>query len=92
MVLAGAAAAEENPLREPARAVLERPCGKCHDAKSASAKLAALAIYDLTQIDFAAKMTPAQLQSAMRRLERSAPADDQAIFAQFVSLELARRR
>lgn len=85
-------AGERNPLREQARNVLETSCGRCHDGALATAKPAALAIYDLSKPDFAARMTPAQLASALRRLEKQAPAADLAVFSQFVALELARKR
>ena len=98
-----AAAAEprrENPLNEQARGVLATGCGRCHDGAAPTAKPAALAVYDLSEPHFADRLSPARLARALHRLEGAVAPDDQpkrvhaadvALFAQFVTLELARR-
>ena len=89
----------QNPLRDEARTVLETWCGNCHVGSYPSALPKALAVYDLTEPDFAARLSPRQLSSALHRLEaelgpdgepRSVPAREKATFAEFVVLELAR--
>ena len=91
----------QNPLRDEARTVLETYCGNCHVGSYATALPKALSVYDLTEPDFAARLSPAQLSSALHRLEqdlgpdgepRSVPARDRALFGEFVVLELARPR
>ena len=90
----------QNPLRDEARTILETWCGNCHINSYPTALPKALAIYDLSEADFAARLSPAQLSSALHRLAadlgpdgepRTVPARDRARFAEFVVLELARR-
>ena len=82
-----------NPWREPARAVLERRCGDCHRADSPLAQPRALAVYTLNDIDFAARMTAAQLDSMAVRISDGASADDAdvTVVKQFIAFELAAR-
>src|SRR4051812_15458205 len=76
-----------NPHREAARAILERHCGECHRADSPSAKSRALAVFNLNELDFAARMSPRQLRSAAMRLEGLGGVDarDQKTFAAFIA-------
>lgn len=62
-------------LRESAREVLDRNCGECHTSALPTALPRALAIYDLSQLDWSQRMTPVQLHDAEGRLkEPIAPA------------------
>jgi len=91
LLLASAGAhAEGIALRDDARAILKTRCGSCHDGDLATAKPAALAIYDLSKSTWADGLSAARLESMRRRIERSpASADDRARFAAFVEAELA---
>src|SRR5215813_13990833 len=75
-----AAAAEprrQNPLNEQVRGVLATGCGRCHDGAASTAKPAALAVFDLSEPDFADRLSPARLAKALRRLEGAVAPDDQ---------------
>jgi mono/diheme cytochrome c family protein len=87
-------------LRERARDVLSTHCGSCHTRGLKTAMPKALAIFELTLGDFAATMSPRQLESGKHRLAsdlaedatpRNVPKADQQLFARFVAAELARR-
>jgi mono/diheme cytochrome c family protein len=56
-------------LRESAREVLDRNCGECHTSALPTALPRALAIYDLSQLDWSQRMTPGQLHDAEGRLK-----------------------
>jgi hypothetical protein len=58
-------------LRDDARVVLERHCGQCHIGAYPSALPRALAIFDLSEMEWYGKMSAVQLKSALARL--SAP-------------------
>ena len=94
MVLSGAAAvaAEKSvPGREEARKVLkERGCGKCHDTAVSTENPQALAVYDLHEVDWPAKMSDLRLPKLMTRL-KSAPAADRKVVKRFIEAELAVR-
>jgi hypothetical protein len=65
-----------NPYREPARAILEDRCGKCHRADSVDANPRALAVFTLNDADFAARMNPQQLRDMLGRFTGEiAPSD-----------------
>jgi hypothetical protein len=51
-----------------ARAIVDHYCAKCHDGSRATAKPAALAVFDLRDRDWTARMTDAQLREAPVRL------------------------
>lgn len=85
-----------NPLREPARTILEVHCGKCHRADSPDANPRALKVFTLNDIDFAAQMNDQQLRDMLGRFtgeissnEGVAPAETAAIRA-FVTVEAFR--
>ena len=59
-------------LRESARELLDANCGECHTRGLPTALPRALAVYDLTQLDWAHRMSDAQLREAERRLRRAA--------------------
>jgi len=74
---AGAGARSEVPghdaLRDDARIVLERHCGRCHVREYPTALPGALAVFDLRKPDWSARMSDAQLRSALWRLGEPLP-------------------
>jgi mono/diheme cytochrome c family protein len=56
-------------LRESAREVLDRNCGECHTSALPTALPRALAIYDLSQLDWSQRMSASQLHDAEGRLK-----------------------
>ena len=90
---AAAALAGERSVqgREEARRVLkERGCGKCHDTAVSTENQQALAVYDLHEVDWPAKMSDQRLPKLMTRL-KGAPAADRKVVKQFIQAELAAR-
>ena len=86
------AALAPDPVRDGARVVLEARCGKCHDGAQATAKPAALAIFDLHEDDWPARLHDAQLPKLLGRLVgMGAPADERARVSAFVDAERKRR-
>ncbi len=55
-------------LRDRARLVLERMCGECHIGTLPTALPRALAVYDLMQPEWSAKMNPTQLRDLVERI------------------------
>jgi cytochrome c5 len=55
-------------LRESAREVLDRNCGECHTSALRTALPRALAVYDLSELDWSHRMSVAQLRDAEGRL------------------------
>jgi hypothetical protein len=55
-------------LREEARALLERHCGECHVGTRPTARPGALAVFDLVQQDWSARMSVQQLSALERRI------------------------
>jgi hypothetical protein len=51
-----------------ARAIADHYCAKCHDGSRATAKPAALAVFDLREPDWAARMSDAELRESSARL------------------------
>jgi hypothetical protein len=95
LVLCGAAAlaAEKSVTagREEARKVLkEQRCGKCHDTAVSTENPQALAVYDLHEVDWPARMSDQRLPKLMTRL-KSAPAADRKVVKRFIEAELAAR-
>jgi hypothetical protein len=87
-------------LRDEARLTLERHCGACHIRDEPTALPRALAVYDLREPDWSARMNDAQLHDAVTRLGEPLPPDgkendvspaERATFARFVDAEVARR-
>jgi len=77
--------------REEARKVLkERGRGKCHDAAVSRENRQALAVYDLHEVDWPAKMSDGRLPKLMTRL-KGAPAADRKVVKRFIEAELAAR-
>ena len=65
-------------------------CGKCHDSSVSADNSRALAVYDLVNADWAARMSDAQLPRLLLRL-KSAPKADQKVVRDFIVAELQRR-
>ncbi len=87
-------------LREQARVILKRHCGECHDPSRPTALAGALAIFDVSEADWARRMDERQLRSALWRLGEPIPPDgrandvgdaERALFARYVEAELAAR-
>ena len=55
-------------LREEARSLLERHCGECHVGTRPTARPAALAVFNLVEADWSARMSARQLGSLERRI------------------------
>ena len=87
----GAAAAGATLASERARQVLKGArCGVCHDSKVSAENAKALAVYDLAEPQWAARMNDAQLPRLMGRL-KSATERDQAVVRRFIAAELKAR-
>ena len=79
-------------LREQARRLLTAPCGKCHVGSRPTARPAALAVFDLEQADWSARMSARQLGSLQRRMDGvEATALQREQLRQYVAVEQARR-
>ena len=84
---------------------MDANCGECHTTGLPTALPRALAVYDLTQLDWSRRMTDAQLREAERRLREPlaptrgegevrpvhASAEELDRFHRYVVLETARR-
>ena len=87
----GAAALAALPAKDRAKEVLEaQRCGGCHDSAISTGNARALAVYDLVEPDWPARMSDAQLPKLLSRL-KSAPAADQKTVREFVAAELKSR-
>lgn len=74
------------------RALVEEHCGRCHDGRRETAKLAALKVFDLRAKDWTAAMSNQQLQKVNGRFESaSVTADQRKAVAQFVQQKLEER-
>jgi hypothetical protein len=79
--------------------ILERYCAKCHDRTLATAKPAALTVFDLVDADWTARMSDEQLRESWVRLAgtrgptRDTPATtiEVAALRAFVEREIERR-
>jgi hypothetical protein len=91
LALAAAGAGRTAQVREQAKAVLQsHRCDKCHDSTVSAENQKALAVYDLAQADWPARMSDARLPKLLNRL-RSAPAADKALVRSFIAQELKDR-
>jgi hypothetical protein len=83
---AAPAAAATNPWAEPVRDVLVQHCGRCHRGDLPTALPRALAIFDLTEPVWHARLLPGQYAGVLERIrENSAiPAEDIASVEAFV--------
>ena len=76
---------------EKARAVLTvRGCKSCHDSAVSTEHPQALAVFDLREADWSARMSTGQLRKLLTRL-RSAPAADREVVSRFIETESRRR-
>ena len=79
-------------LREEARALLERHCGECHVGTRPTARPGALAVFDLVEQEWSARMSAQQLSSLERRIAGKGLAERQrAHLHEYVTGEQARR-
>jgi hypothetical protein len=67
-----------------------RGCGSCHDSAISTEHPNALAVYDLHDVDWPAKMPDDRLAKLLTRL-RSAPEADREIVKRFIRVELTAR-
>jgi hypothetical protein len=93
------ASSDRAALRDDARLLLERHCGPCHLAGEPGALPAALAVFDLREEEWSARMTDGRLREALRRLGEPLPPDgapndvsdaERARFARFADGEILR--
>lgn len=76
----------ENPMAEPARAILAQHCGQCHLPNLPTSVPRALAVFNLIDEPWYGRMTHDQLDSLQLRLKavRGLPDADRAIILGFV--------
>jgi hypothetical protein len=92
-ILSAAPAGPRDPsaARGRAREVLKSArCDACHDSGVSAENRAALAVYDLVEPGWPARMSDGQLPKLLTRL-KSAPAADQKAVREFIALELKKR-
>jgi hypothetical protein len=91
---------EGEALRDDSRLILEQYCGACHVRDSPTAVPGALAVFNLRDANWSARMSDAQLRSAEWRLGEPLPPEgsantvspeERARFKRYVDVELARR-
>jgi len=63
-------------LRDRARLLLEAQCGDCHIGAIEGALPGALGVYDLSELEWSARMTAAQLRQLPGRVDVPIPAGD----------------
>ena len=92
VLLAAASTSPAKPApRDRAKQVLQsRGCDKCHDSAVSAENARALAVYDLVEEDWPARMPDSRLPRLLTRL-KSAPAADQRVVRHFIAAELKRR-
>jgi hypothetical protein len=79
-------------LRDGAREILKANCGSCHDGALSTAKPAALKVFDLQELEWAAGMSDQQLGRIIGRFQSfGVPRDDRKRVKAFIKAELARR-
>ena len=79
-------------LREQIRGEAKTYCGTCHRSSLATAKPAALAIYDLDRDNWVSTLTPQQLQNGFpRRLNARLDDGGRQQLRAFIAAELAQR-
>ncbi len=90
---AAAAPADTLALRAQIRGLAKTHCGTCHQATLATAKPAALAIYNLDAEDWSSTLTAARLEGGFtRRLNARLNERDRELLRAFVGNEVALRR
>ena len=84
--------ADHAALREQIRGEAKTYCGTCHRSSLATAKPAALAIYDLDRDSWVSTLTPRQLQNGFpRRLNARLDEGGRQQMRAFIAAELAQR-
>ncbi|HKA86333.1 MAG TPA: hypothetical protein VKE22_01665 [Haliangiales bacterium] len=93
LLCASSALADERAaLQAEARTILGKYCGRCHDSDSATAKPAALAIFDLKDKGWFNHLTKDRLSHILNRMDSfGVPAPEQVRIKAFVAAELAAR-
>ncbi len=72
--------APREALREDARAVIETHCGACHNPGSGHSKTEALAVFDLVEVEWAGRLSKAQLEDMVVRMQaRQTRTDEELI-------------
>lgn len=72
-------------VREPARAVLDTYCGRCHDPNGETPKPEAMAVFDLTDEIFEHRMTDEHFANMIGRLSTfEVPEDERGPVVRFV--------
>ncbi len=83
---------ERAALQAEARTILRKYCGRCHDSDAATAKPAALAIFDLKDKTWFLRLTKDRLSHVLGRMDSfGVPAPEQSRIKAFVDAELAAR-
>lgn len=91
VLLAASSASASKPGPAQAKGALDSAgCAKCHDSSISAEKPRALAVYDLAEEDWPARLSDARLPKLLTRL-KSASAADQGVVRDFVAAELKRR-
>jgi hypothetical protein len=75
-----------------AHGIADTYCGKCHRGSSADAVSKALAIFDLDEKPWFGRMSEAQLEKAIGRMESKGTADERARFDAFIHTAIERLR
>jgi hypothetical protein len=70
------ALSDRDALREECRLILERHCGLCHIREYSTAQPGALAVFDLREQEWSARMSNEQLRNAHWRLGEPIPPDE----------------
>ena len=91
LVLALILAAAAPTAADTGRVLTANGCAQCHDGALATAKPAALAVFDLRDPAWGTRMSEPQLRAMLGRLRR-APRDDLERVRRFVDAELQRRK
>lgn len=86
----GKCEAPVDKLSASVRELVQQNCSSCHDGSVATAKPAALKVFDLREQDWTAKMSDEQVRKLLGRA-KSMPADAQTLVSKFVKRVLAKR-
>ena len=83
-VVSSAAAPATNPWSEPARSVLIEHCGQCHLGSLPTANRRAMAIYDLSEPRWDARLRPDNYPGITRRVNRQATAEQRTVVEKYI--------
>lgn len=88
-----ASTGERSTLRGEARGILGTYCGRCHDGKLATAKPSAMAIFDLSKLDWADGLSDERLDHLLGRMDSfGVPEPSRVRLRAFVDAEKRARR